>query len=212
MNWIVAGGVIAGAISVPIAYLNTVKELEVAMAGMNQVIDHKKLAEEAAAKGVDEHTYAQQRLNKELETFIDISATYGEKTENIIEAGKLWGRLYKDLGIVNALTAQSAKLAVADNFSLVEANRAAEAAMFQYGLTAHNTTEAIAYSGRIIDVWTKLAHTAGASAQDLTQGVERSGSVAKMVGADFEFLNASIATGVRSTGRSGTEIGRLIAA
>lgn len=210
MNWIVAGGVIAGAISVPIAYLNTVKELEVAMAGMNQVIDHKKLAEEAAAKGVDEHTYAQQRLNKELETFIDISATYGEKTENIIEAGKLWGRLYKDLGIVNALTAQSAKLAVADNFSLVEANRAAEAAMFQYGLTAHNTTEAIAYSGRIIDVWTKLAHTAGASAQDLTQGVERSGSVAKMVGADFEFLNASIATGVRSTGRSGTEIGNTL--
>lgn len=84
--------------------------------------------------------------------------------------------------------------------------------MFQYGLTAKNTSEAIAYSGRIIDVWTKLAHTAGASAQDLTQAVERTGSVAKMVGVDFEFLNALIATGVRATGRSGAELGKLIAA
>jgi TP901 family phage tail tape measure protein len=121
-------------------------------------------------------------------------------------------RTYKNVDVVNALTAQSAKLAVADNFSLAEANRAAEAAMFQYGMTAKSTTEALAYSGRVIDVWTKLAHNGGASAQDLSQGVERAGSAAHIAGADFEFLSAQVATGVRATGRSGAEIGKLIAA
>ena len=71
-------------------------------------------------------------------------------------------RTYKDINVVNTLTAQSAKLAVADNFSMVEANKAAESAMFQFGMTARNVTEAIAYSGRIIDTWTKLVHNGGA--------------------------------------------------
>ena len=121
-------------------------------------------------------------------------------------------RTYKNVDVVNALTAQSAKLAVADNFSMVEANKAAESAMFQFGMTARNVTEAIAYSGRIIDTWTKLAHNGGASAQDLSQGVERAGAAAHQTGADFEFLSAQVATGVRATGRSGAEIGRHIAA
>ena len=121
-------------------------------------------------------------------------------------------RTYKDINVVNTLTAQSAKLAVADNFSLADANKAVESAMFQFGLTARNTTEALAYSGNVIDVWTKLAHNAGASAQDISQGVERAGSAAHQTGADFEFLSAQVATGVRATGRSGAEIGRLIAA
>ena len=121
-------------------------------------------------------------------------------------------RIYKDINVVNALTAQSAKLAVADNFSMVEANKAAESAMFQFGMTARNTTEAIAYSGRVIDTWTKLAHNGGASAQDLSQGVERAGAAAHQTGTDFEFLSAQVATGVRATGRSGAEIGRHIAA
>lgn len=209
MNWILAGGIIGAAIGLPVAIVNTLKEIESDMAGMNQVIDHTKLNAEAAAIGVDKHTYAQRRLNEEAQVFINLAAQYGEKVTDIIEAGKLWGRLYKDLSIVNTLTGQSAKLAVADKFNLVEANKALEAAMFQYGLTAHNSSEAMAYSGRIIDVWTKLAHTAGASAQDLTQAVERTGSVAKLVGVDFEFLNAMIATAVRSTGRSGAEIGNM---
>lgn len=152
----------------------------------------------------------QAALNKETLAFVDIAATYGEKIDDVIKAGQLWGRMYKDVNIVNALTHQSTVLAVADNFSLLEANRALEAAMFQYGLTAKSTTEAIAYSGKVIDIWTKLAHNAGVSAQDLAQGVERSGSVARTTGVDFEFLNAMIATAVRSTGRSGAEIGNMI--
>lgn len=196
LSWTGAGLALGAVLGTPALLIRQLAQIEQGMAGMNQVIDHNR--------------YGQEELNKEALKFIDIAAVYGEKIEDIVEAGKLWGRMYKDLSVVNALVNQSATLAVADNFSIVDANKALEAAMFQYGLTAKNSAEALAYSGKIIDVWTKLAHNAGVSAQDLSQAVERSGSVAKMTGVDFEFLNAMIATAVRSTGRSGAEIGNML--
>jgi len=195
-SWLLSGSLLAGALAIPVSAFNSIKQIEQAMAGMKQVIP--------------ELHESQGALNTQTLKFVDIAATYGESIQDVIKAGQLWGRMYKDLNIVNALTHQSTILAVADNFSLVDANKALEAAMFQYGLTAKTSTEAIAYSGRIIDIWTKLAHNAGVSAQDLAQAVERTGSVARLTGVDFEFLNAMIATGVRSTGRSGAEIGSMI--
>lgn len=211
-SWILAGGLIGAAIAIPAKVFDDLKRMDTAMAGVNQVMDHTNTAANAAGKGISEQAEQQNMLNTESQKFLTISAQYGESIDNIVKAGTLWGRTYKDINIVNALTAQSAKLAVADNFSMVDANKAAEAAMFQFGMTARNVTEALAYSGTIIDVWTKLAHNGGASAQDLSQGVERAGSAAHQTGTDFEFLSAQVATGVRATGRSGAEIGRLILA
>lgn len=196
LSWTGAGLALGAVMGAPALLVNQLAQIEQGMAGMNQVIDHSR--------------YGQEELNKETLKFIDIAAVYGEKVDNIIEAATLWGRMYKDISVVNALVGQSAQLAVADNFSLVDANKALEAAMFQYGMTAKNSAEALAYSGKIIDVWTKLAHNGGASAQDLSQAVERAGSVAKLTGVDFEFLNSMIATAVRSTGRSGAEVGNMI--
>ena len=118
--------------------------------------------------------------------------------------------MYKDQATVNTLVSQSAKLAVADNFSMAESTKAVEAAMFQYGLVAKNSAEALAYSNKIVDVYTKLSHNAGVSAQDLADGVKRSGSVAKQAGISFEFLNALIAQGTRATALSGSEIGNML--
>ncbi|HMM21826.1 MAG TPA: phage tail tape measure protein [Selenomonadales bacterium] len=195
-NWLFAGSLLAGAITIPVEIADRIKQVEQAMASMKQVLPELHESMEA--------------YNKETMTMINLAAIYGEKTEDIIKAATLWGRMYKDQAIVNTLTHQSAIVAVADNMSLVEANKALEAAMFQYGLVAENAAEAQAYSNKIIDVWTKLAHNAGVAAIDLANGVERAGSVAKLTGVDFEFLNAMIATAVRSTGRSGAEIGNMI--
>ena len=210
LYWIAAGGLLGAITAVPYEVFNQLKELEVNMAGVNQVLDHNKMANEAAALGVNEHTYVQQQLNSEQQKFIQIASAYGESVNDIIKAGNLWGRTYKEIDVVNSLVAQSTKLAVADNFSMADANKYVEAAMFQYGLTAKNTSEALAYSGNVIDVWTKLAHNAGASAQDIAKGVEQAGSAAHIAGADFEFLSAQIATGVRATGKSGNEIGTML--
>lgn len=195
-NWILAGSILSVGAALPAGALKAITEIEQGMAGMKQVND--------------EVAHSQSVLNEQTNKFLDISAVYGERVNNIIEAGKLWGRAYKDLAVVNTLVHQSAVLSVADNFTLIEANKALEAAMFQYGLVAKNTTEAVAYSAKVVDVWTKIAHNAQVSAQDLAYGVERAGSVAHMTGVDFEFLNTMIAAGVRATGRSGAEIGQTI--
>ncbi len=144
-----------------------------------------------------------QALEDEQTKLINVASRYGSVTEEIIESARLWGRMYKDQNTVNALTEQTAKLAIADNFSIEESTKAVEAAMFQFGMQAKSTAEAIAYSNNIIDVYTKLSHNAGVSAQDLAAGVERSGAVAHQAGMDFEFLTALVAQGTRATALSG---------
>lgn len=144
-----------------------------------------------------------QALEDEQTKLINVASRYGSVTEEIVESARLWGRMYKDQNTVNALTEQTAKLAIADNFSIEESTKAVEAAMFQFGMQAKSTAEAIAYSNNIIDVYTKLSHNAGVSAQDLAAGVERSGAVAHQAGMDFEFLTALVAQGTRATALSG---------
>lgn len=156
-------------------------------------------------KEMQKATYEDQQRR-----MINIGAKYGVSNSDIIESARLWGRMYKERETVNLLTAQSAKLAVADNFSMEESTKAVEAAMFQFGMQAHSTAEALAYSNRIIDVYTKLSHNAGVTAQDLAAAVERSGSVAHQAGMSFEFLNALIAQATRSTALSGSAIGTML--
>ena len=156
-------------------------------------------------KEMQKATYEDQQRR-----MINIGAKYGVSNSDIIESARLWGRMYKKRETVNLLTAQSAKLAVADNFSMEESTKAVEAAMFQFGMQAHSTAEALAYSNRIIDVYTKLSHNAGVTAQDLAAAVERSGSVAHQAGMSFEFLNALIAQATRSTALSGSAIGTML--
>ena len=156
-------------------------------------------------KEMQKATYEDQQRQ-----MISIGAKYGVSNSDIIESARLWGRMYKERETVNLLTTQSAKLAVADNFSMEESTKAVEAAMFQFGMQAHSTAEALAYSNRIIDVYTKLSHNAGVTAQDLAAAVERSGSVAHQAGMSFEFLNALIAQATRSTALSGSAIGTML--
>lgn len=146
---------------------------------------------------------ADAAMAEQSRKMIGTAADYGIGVNETIESARLWGRMYKDQDTVNLLTAQSAKLAVADNFSVEESTKAVEAAMFQFGMQAKTTAEALSYSNRIIDVYTKLSHNAGVSAQDLAAGVERSGAVAHQAGMDFEFLTSLIAQGTRSTALSG---------
>ena len=154
--------------------------------------------------------HSQQEMIKEQGVMIDIASRYGSTIDDVIESARLWGRMYKDQETANLLSEQSTRLAIADNFSLEESTKAVEAAMFQYGLQAESSAEALAYSNRIIDVYTKLSHNAGVSAQDLAAGVERSGAVAHQAGMDFEFLTSLIAQGTRSTALSGSAIGTML--
>lgn len=200
LYWITAGSLLGAAFAVPTETFNSLVQLDEEMHNLATVMPQLEgKSSEAIAKYQDE-----QRA------LINTTSEYGESVKDVMESARLWGRMYKDQATVNTLVSQSAKLAVADNFSMAESTKAVEAAMFQYGLVAKNSAEALAYSNKIVDVYTKLSHNAGVSAQDLAAGVERSGSVAKQAGISFEFLNALIAQGTRATALSGSEIGNML--
>lgn len=200
LYWITAGAVLGAAFAVPTETFNSLVQLDEEMHNLATVMPQLE----------GKSTEAIEKYQNEQRALINTASEYGESVKDVMESARLWGRMYKDQATVNTLVSQSAKLAVADNFSMAESTKAVEAAMFQYGLVAKNSAEALAYSNKIVDVYTKLSHNAGVSAQDLAAGVERSGSVAKQAGISFEFLNALIAQGTRATALSGSEIGNML--
>lgn len=200
LYWITAGSLLGAAFAVPTETFNSLVQLDEEMHNLATVMPQLEGQSEEAVK----------KYQAEQRELINTASEYGASVKDVMESARLWGRMYKDQATVNTLVSQSAKLAVADNFSMAESTKAVEAAMFQYGLVAKNSAEALAYSNKIVDVYTKLSHNAGVSAQDLAAGVERSGSVAKQAGISFEFLNALIAQGTRATALSGAEIGNML--
>lgn len=200
LYWITAGSLLGAAFAVPTETFNSLVQLDEEMHNLATVMPQLE----------GKSTEAIEKYQNEQRALINTASEYGESVKDVMESARLWGRMYKDQATVNTLVSQSAKLAVADNFSMAESTKAVEAAMFQYGMVAKNSAEALAYSNKIVDVYTKLSHNAGVSAQDLAAGVERSGSVAKQAGISFEFLNALIAQGTRATALSGSEIGNML--
>lgn len=200
LYWITAGSLLGAAFAVPTETFNSLVQLDEEMHNLATVMPQLE----------GKSTEAIAKYQEEQRALINTASEYGASVKDVMESARLWGRMYKDQATVNTLVSQSAKLAVADNFSMAESTKAVEAAMFQYGLVAKNSAEALAYSNKIVDVYTKLSHNAGVSAQDLAAGVERSGSVAKQAGISFEFLNALIAQGTRATALSGAEIGNML--
>lgn len=152
----------------------------------------------------------QETMNNAMKGFIDVASDYGAAVEEVTEAGRLWGRQYKDVAMVQALVANSTKLSITDNMKLVEVNKALEATMQQYNIRLQDANEAQAVSGKIVDSWAKLADTAVVTASDLAAANERSAGAAYQAGIGFDFLQGMIATMSTATGRAGGEIGRSI--
>lgn len=203
-NWTAGAYVENAFLSFPSEMVQAVSKYELAMAGIAQVIPK---AEEGQAQ-----------LNSLFTQFSDVASKYGQSVEDALESAKSIGRMYgqgdgdSDVGARNTrlLTEQAAKMATVDNFNMIDATKGLESALAQFNLQTEDTNLLMARSSKILDVWTKLAHSSGASAQDLTQGVNQAGASAKNAGVSFEFLNALIATGVRNTAKTGNEIGTTL--
>jgi len=192
IEWMAAAAVTVA----PFVAFQSLVDIDERMAGMKQVLP--------------EVQNDQLKLNQATREFIDIAGQYGVKIDDIIESAKLWGRAYKDIATVEALLHSSSTLAVADSFSLTEANKALESTMMQYGMRARNAAEAQQFSMKIVDSWTNVAHNAIISAQDLAAANERSASAAHLAGVSFDFLQGMIGTMARNTGRGGAEVGNAI--
>ena len=217
MTWIASSILASVPLVLPGYAVNTMKDLESRFATVEQVMPE---IEHAHMNSLDKNLSEMERMeglktvNKEMNTFIDIGSKFGVAVEEVISAGASIGRMYGqgENGVTNTnlLTQQAARIAVADNFPIMQATKGLESALSQFELQTDDTNQLLVNSNRIIDTWTLAAHRGAASAQDLTEGVSLAGAAAHQAGVSFEFLNALIATGVRTTGRSGNEIGNSI--
>ena len=180
------------AIMMPIAAIKTIADVEQGMAGMIQVLPQL-------------HNN-QQAVNDVANQFIGIAEVYGVSVDKIIDAGRLWGRGYKDVNEVMQLTSLSAKLAVADMMDIGLANRSIEGVISAYG----RQSDAVSLATHIVDAWTNIAHNAQSSATDLAESLTRSAAAANSVGVSMDTLNALSSAAIKSTGRSGAEIGNML--
>ena len=165
-------------------------------------------------KGFDTNAARSQKfiddLNYMKSSLMNFAVKYGEASEDVIKSATLWGRKYKDNQTVLTMTDAAMKLAVADSFSIVEANKNLESSLVQWGFEIKNNNDAMIVSSKIIDSWTALAHKMALSAQDLSAANQRAAHSMRAVGLSFDEGQALIATMLANTQQAGGEIGNAI--
>lgn len=192
LTWMASAVGIGVVFGTPVKLVSTISGVEKQMAQMKQVNEEVKDSQEV--------------LNFTTQEYIKIAERYGAKVDEVIKAGVLWGRAYKDLGVVMELTSLSAKLAVADNVSIDLANRAVESVINGF----QKQGEAVKFANHVVDSWTKVAHNAQSSATDLAEALMRTSAAAKAVGVDFDTTTAMASAMIKATGRSGAEVGNAL--
>ena len=214
MQWITTGAAIGIAAGAPVALENEMSNLDYRMAGIRQVIP--TIEANPHMKNSDPVGYANEleKMNQAMTDFIGIAGKYGQSTDEVLDAAKSIGRMYGqgENGVINTkvFTDQAAKMAVADAFSMEEATKGLEAAMSQWNLQTENTNDLLNRSSEIIDIWTRAAHSGAASGQDISQAIQVAGASAAQAGISFSFFTSLVETGVRTTARSGNEIGQAL--
>ena len=196
------------------------------MAGFAQVMKHGTGQTNAFAKSLmevdpshmvnglqlsgQEAEHFKHELEEMQSKLQSLAVKYGTTSHEMIESAKLWGRAYKDNNTVLALTDAATKLAVADAFDIVSANKALESSIMQWGFQIHNANDAMSVSNRIIDSWTALAHNYTVSAQTLSEANKRMAQSAAEVGVSFHSAQALVAVMARKTQADGGEIGNAL--
>lgn len=197
MAWMAAGIVQDAILTAPQKLVSSLADFASGMKNISQVLPN-------------DFTDNQSNMNKLATDFIGIAAKYGQSVDEVIEAGRLWGRAYKDVNTIQALVHASTMLSITDNMSLTDTNKALEATMQQYGIKVKDQYEAQEKSMKIVDSWSKMADNAVVTAQDMATANEQSASAANQAGVSFDFLQGMIATMAANTGKSGAEVGRAI--
>ena len=226
LAWFTTRGIAWFGLSQITSAVSAVRDIEVGMAGFSQVMAHgeqnvnlfkKALADitpEDLSKGlntsVENGEHFVETLHKMQDALIDLSVKYGATSQEAIESATLWGRAYKDNETVLTLTQQATKLAIADNFSIVQSNKALESSIMQWGYHIQNAAQAQAVSNMMIDSWTALSHNYTVSANTLVEANRRMAQSAKEVGVSFHSAQALISVMARKTMAEGGEIGNAL--
>lgn len=213
-------------IAIPNAWYDAQTKIENSMAQFSQVMatnSHSVNAFKAALfdmdfgklqQGLNTTSVQSKEFSRDLEymknSLVNLAIKYGEASDDVIKSATLWGRKYKDNQTVLTMTNAAMKLAVADSFSIVEANKNLESSLVQWGFQIKDNNDAMIVSNKIIDSWTALAHKMAVSAQDLSAANQRAAQSMRAVGLSFDEGQALIATMLANTQQAGGEIGNAI--
>ena len=213
-------------IALPNAWYDAQTKIENSMAQFSQVMatnSHSVNAFKTALfdmdfgklqQGINTTSVQSKEFIKDLDymknSLINLAVKYGEASEDVIKSATLWGRKYKDNQTVLTMTNAAMKLAVADSFSIVEANKNLESSLVQWGFQIKDNNDAMIVSNKIIDSWTALAHKMAVSAQDLSAANQRAAQSMRAVGLSFDEGQALIATMLANTQQAGGEIGNAV--
>ncbi|WP_235427175.1 phage tail tape measure protein [Cohnella kolymensis] len=160
-------------------------------------------------KGHTEMVMNTERLHAETTKFIHTAHDLGAEITDVTESARLWGRMYKDVGIVQEMVRASTKLSTVDLVELEDATKGMESVFAQYGVQIHNVNDAMVMGNRVLDSWSKVAHDTMAPAKDLAAAFERTGKIADETGVSFDFMNGLISAGVRNTALGGANLGNM---
>lgn len=213
-------------IAVPNAWYDAQTKIENSMAQFSQVMatnSHSVNAFKTALfdmdfgklqQGLNTTSVQSKEFSRDLEymknSLVNLAVKYGEASDDVIKSATLWGRKYKDNQTVLTMTNAAMKLAVADSFSIVEANKNLESSLVQWGFQIKDNNDAMIVSNKIIDSWTALAHKMAVSAQDLSAANQRAAQSMRAVGLSFDEGQALIATMLANTQQAGGEIGNAV--
>jgi TP901 family phage tail tape measure protein len=193
LNWLIAGVGIYGTFEV---LKEGLVDVEKGMKGLMTVLP--------------EIAHDQEVYNQATKESIDLMQKYGASVEEVMSAGRSFGRMYKEVETVMGLVNNSILLNVIDNVKLEQAVRGTEAALAVYGKELKSTNEVLAFSSKFMDSLTRLSHESMASATDLIEIIERSAAAAKNAKTDIDQLMGVGAAAVRATGLPGANIGNML--
>ncbi|MEK3787555.1 phage tail tape measure protein [Paenibacillus sp. FSL K6-1230] len=180
--------------------------IESNMAGYIQTNEHYFLEYNEGTKEMVMNT---QKLHDETTKFIRTAHDLGAEIMDVTESARLWGRMYKDAGVVQEMVRKSTMLSTVDLVSLEDATKSMESTFAQYGVQVKDSNDAMVLGGRVLDSWSKVAHDTMAPARDLGAAFERTGKIAAETGVSFDFMNGLISAGVRNTALSGENLGNM---
>ncbi|MFB5761101.1 transglycosylase [Paenibacillus medicaginis] len=180
--------------------------IESNMAGYIQTNEHYFLEYNEGTKEMVMNT---EKLHDETTKFIRTAHDLGAEIMDVTESARLWGRMYKDVGVVQEMVRKSTMLSTVDLVSLEDATKSMESTFAQYGVQVKDSNDAMVLGGRVLDSWSKVAHDTMAPARDIGAAFERTGKIAAETGVSFDFMNGLISAGVRNTALSGENLGNM---
>ena len=136
------------------------------------------------------------------ESAIQMSRDFGQSVIETEKAMQSWARQYKENDDIIKMTNASLLAATATDITFEASVRNLSAIMAEWG---YETDKA----AHVVDVLNTMSNEYRTTAQDLSDALAKTGSGARAVGLDFEYLTGIVTTGIQTLGISGEEMGTM---